>query len=413
MTAVENQPGPGISLQQSDVFETSDLPESDQYYFPVEESDVIETVDVTTNQAFSRFQGSVVDNSKVDFSDTIRNCRRKGYIVWRGESKENEEETPVKKYQRLNCEIRELLDEIKEAKSTGSSDLESSSLHNLAGQVEVLHKCLLELRMEDVVGVEALNSMTNPQVAIRDQLTNEINQIQMMKVSQRNLDDVNTAQASTNQAKQSPQQLQYSLLMKPERMKLQNSSELTSLVDRITAIESCLQENKEDMDNIRMDTGKKTLSEAISVLSSKSTILEPRNLDHIEGRLALLIQRIKDDENSDSSSTAEENESTMQNIQHLDKLMNKSNIMLQEVPDVIDRLEALNPLHTQASQLNQAILQLEITQKQLVSQTGNNSTLLKEVESRLQQNIASISNNFDKLQHRIDAVKEANKQPKK
>ena len=30
----------------------------------------------------------------------------------------------------------------------------------------------------------------------------------MMKVSQRNLDDVNTAQASTNQAKQSPQQLQ-------------------------------------------------------------------------------------------------------------------------------------------------------------------------------------------------------------
>ena len=34
MTAVENQPGPGISLQQSDVFETSDLPESDQYYFP-------------------------------------------------------------------------------------------------------------------------------------------------------------------------------------------------------------------------------------------------------------------------------------------------------------------------------------------------------------------------------------------
>ncbi len=28
-------------------------------------------------------------------------------------------------------------------------------------------------------------------------------------------------------------------------------------------------------------------------MSSKATILEPRNLDHIEGRLALLIQRMK------------------------------------------------------------------------------------------------------------------------
>ncbi len=30
--------------------------------------------------------------------------------------------------------------------------------------------------MEDVIGTEALNSMTNPQVALRDHLTNEINQ---------------------------------------------------------------------------------------------------------------------------------------------------------------------------------------------------------------------------------------------
>ena len=30
--------------------------------------------------------------------------------------------------------------------------------------------------MEDVIGAEALNSMTNPQVALRVHLTNEINQ---------------------------------------------------------------------------------------------------------------------------------------------------------------------------------------------------------------------------------------------
>jgi hypothetical protein len=32
-----------------------------------------------------------------------------GYIAWKGEKEENREETPVKKYQRLNCEVRHIL----------------------------------------------------------------------------------------------------------------------------------------------------------------------------------------------------------------------------------------------------------------------------------------------------------------
>jgi len=401
---------PGIIMETSEVFETSELPESDQYYFAVEESDVIETLDVTTNQAFSRFQGSNVDNSKVDFSDTIRNCRRKGYVVWRGENKPKEDETAVKKYQRLNCEIRELIEEIQAAKCANQTDLDGASLESLAGQVDLLHKCLLELRMEDVIGTEALNSMTNPQVALRDHLTNEINQIKNMKLNERNSDSNNTAQAEEHKTNQ----LHYSLLMKPSTQSLQTGSELARLVDRLTALESCLGENKEDLDNIRVDTGKKNLSEAVSVLSSKATILEPRNLDHIEGRLALLIQRMKDEEGNESStaSSIEESETTMEKVQHLDKLMTKSNKMLQEIPDLIDRMEALNPLHTQATDLNQSILQLEVTQKQLVTQTANNSALLKEVESKLQENLAKIANNFESLQIRIDTVKANADKPK-
>jgi hypothetical protein len=29
-----------------------------------------------------------------------------GYIAWKGETEASKEETPVKKYQRLNCEVR-------------------------------------------------------------------------------------------------------------------------------------------------------------------------------------------------------------------------------------------------------------------------------------------------------------------
>jgi len=109
--------GPGINLDTCEVFESSDLTEADQHYFPVEETtDSIETIHITTSQAFGRFKGAYVDNDTVDFSDSIRNSRRKGYIAWKGEENTEEEETPVKKYQRLNCEIRELIDEIKEVK---------------------------------------------------------------------------------------------------------------------------------------------------------------------------------------------------------------------------------------------------------------------------------------------------------
>ena len=48
---------------------------------------------------------------------------------------------------------------------------------------------------------------------------------------------------------------QYSLLMKPSTQSLQTGSELARLVDRLTALEACLGENKEDLDNIRVDTG--------------------------------------------------------------------------------------------------------------------------------------------------------------
>jgi len=391
---------PAICLENSEVFETSDLPESDQYYFPVEESDTVETLHVTTNQAFSRFKGSVVSNSSVDFSDTIRNSRRKGYIVWTGEEKTSEQETPVKKYQRLNCEIRELLDELKEARGNKDIELDAASVERLSYQVEVLHKCLLEMRVEDVLGSEALASMTDPQVSMRDKLSSEIKQIKNLHIDQHSSDQMNTQQTA--------KQLNYSLLMKPDQQKLQSNAEMSSLVDRVDALERSVGvNNTEDLQIISIDTGRKNLVDAISVLSSKATILEPRNLDHIEGRLALLIQRMKDEGINEQSSdlTSDERSAVLDKVEHLDKLMTKSNSHLQNIPEVIQRMEALNPLHSQASSLNQGIIQLEIAQKQLLTQTCNNSTLLKEIEKKMQDNLSRIENNFDSLQARINQVK--------
>ena len=97
-----------ITLGELDVYETSDLPESDQNMVHYEETtDSIETLNITANEAFGKFKGKQLDSGNVDFSDKLRNSRRRGYIVWSGEEK-NPGETPVKKYQRLNCEVIKL-----------------------------------------------------------------------------------------------------------------------------------------------------------------------------------------------------------------------------------------------------------------------------------------------------------------
>merc|ERR1711936_1503485 len=108
---------PGFNLNSIDVYETYDLPEVDQHLHQNEETtESIENIAISANEAFGRFKGAYIYSSRVDFSDKLRNSKRKGYnVVWSGEPS-HEKESAVEKYQRLNCEIRELLEEMNTAK---------------------------------------------------------------------------------------------------------------------------------------------------------------------------------------------------------------------------------------------------------------------------------------------------------
>ena len=103
---------PGIAHDQPDVYETNDLPESDQNgsaeFDPT--SDSVETIHITANEAFGKFKSKNIEADNIDFSDRIRRSKRHGYITWSGEYQSNTgsqvKETPLQKYQRLNCEVR-------------------------------------------------------------------------------------------------------------------------------------------------------------------------------------------------------------------------------------------------------------------------------------------------------------------
>ena len=63
------------------------------------------------------------------------------YIAWTGDFElagKDETETPEQKYQRLNCEVRQLLDDLDQLKESGTEKVGNQSLIGLAKQTASL-----------------------------------------------------------------------------------------------------------------------------------------------------------------------------------------------------------------------------------------------------------------------------------
>lgn len=105
-----------------------------------------------------------MSSDKVDFSDRISRNLRTGYEVgnWELVAK-GETETILQKYQRINCEIGELMEEIQKIKSSGTDDATASLISSV--QVEDSLKKLADLRLEETLGADVVSSITDPQGA--------------------------------------------------------------------------------------------------------------------------------------------------------------------------------------------------------------------------------------------------------
>lgn len=382
----------------SDVYETSDLPEADQNMMNYEETtDSVETLQISANEAFGKFKGKCLDSNNVDFSDRLRNSRRKGYIVWSGEDSEPKpEETPVKKYQRLNCEVRELLDQISEAKRSKSSGLEENTLQGVTSQVQNLHKVLMELRLEEVLGQEVVDTMTNPQAASRKKL---LSQLDELKTDSSTAKKSNTANNKTNVA--SKDGFSYELFIKPETSALRQEAIVANLESRLAIIEQAIGYSKENMSTLSMETNQKTIGGAVNVLTAKTALLDPNNLDHVEGRLAALQQKLARLAESTSSLDTTDHKSK---LEELLSIATQSNTFYTSLPDLIDRMEALQTIHSQAGDFSGSLVELEAVQQQMVVEVGNNSSLLKETQDKFKQNLANIQANFGNLDARLEAL---------
>lgn len=124
----------------------------------------MERIHISATDAFNKFKGKFLKSDNVDFSERISKRIRTGYDARSGDWElvgDGEKETPLQKYQRLQCEMKELLEEVTkiqaEKKGEDVNCLISSS------QVEQALKKLTDLKLEESLGADLISSISDPQ----------------------------------------------------------------------------------------------------------------------------------------------------------------------------------------------------------------------------------------------------------
>jgi len=386
-----------ILMDSMEVFETSDLPEADQAILAARDdsgTDSIETLTISANEAFGRFKGAYIDSGAVDFSDKLRTTRRKGYtVVWTGEP-EKTEETPLKKYQRLNCEARELQDELVAARESQKSDISNATLENMSSQVELLHKQLVSLRLEEVLSAPLVHSLADPQAAAREKLLCQLEELRSGQQQQQQ------SQSQDSTQDEGKKKASYSLQLRASNPE---DSALASLESRLSALEASVGLSNENFSVVCMETNKKNLSQAVQVLASKTSLLDPYYLDHVEGRLGALQQKLMHLQDQkpglDSEAAAK--------LDTLLAVAEKSEPLYNSLGETVQRVESLQSLHAQAAEFSRNLLELETVQGQLTAQLGNNLALLNATKEKLPANMAAAEQNFASLFARIERLQKA------
>jgi len=396
---------PGIAFDQPDVFETCDLPESEQDYVSLDSghgTDAIETLHISATDAHSQFKGKILDAKHVDFSDRISYSRRRGYDARRVEwevNGEGEEETLVQKYQRLQCEINQLSQDVQTVKDDIPCGDGTTSATELSKQVDGLNQTLVNLKLEEQLGTQLVQNISEPQVALQKKLVNLLESFkQTGLVAEKKSEEKGKTSPPTGDGSA----ITYELYYAPEHAKLNQLARAAQLEKKIDRLETLIGNDSDKLSSLSAWTNHKSVLGAVQVLSSRLSLLEPAHLDHIEGRLHSVHTRMN---SIAEKKQAIDDADKQSKVTELYELVKKSETLCSALPEVVDRLVSLEDLHEQAMQFSRSIKQLDSAQSQLTNALQSNTDLVSAVQDKFTANLQTIQTNVESLDNRINKLK--------
>lgn len=217
----------------------------------------------------------------VDFSDRLGKKIRTGYDA-RSEdfelAGEGEKETPMQKCRRLQCEMHELITEVAalQAEQTTSKE-EKESFEAISNVVGASKKLLDSLRLEQVLGKETTAKNADADVK------NLLKEVEAYKSSGTTSAPIRTITEND----------------------LARSTRIAELEHRLHELESVVGAKPEKLSRLASSLGTTNLLEAVQQISTKAALLQPSQLDVIEGRLTNIANKM-DEINGKASGTSQD-----------------------------------------------------------------------------------------------------------
>ncbi|XP_077514614.1 LOW QUALITY PROTEIN: dynactin subunit 2 [Amblyomma americanum] len=381
---------PGIAYEQPDVYETEDLPESDQVVSDVgvDQSESVNTLSVSVTDAYDKFKGCSVDASTVDFTEGISRQPKKGYHVTSGEwemAGDKEPENLHQKYQRLQFEVRELLNEVQSIKESAQEGDQGSLAEPayLLQQAELVQKMLLDLDLERVLGAPTLQALSDPQAALHRTLVDQLERLR-----------AGPPPATAHVQKKPPAE--------PAQDSVQTTIKVASLEERIKKLENLVGSDPQKLSMLTSHTSGTCLTDVAQLLSSRLHLLESSHLDQVEARLSLLLQKMQ--QCAEKKSALEELDKTGK-VNELYELLKKADAMGNSLNQVVERLVCLQGVHEHALQFSKAVSQLDLVQQHLSLALKSNEKNLTEVQKNFEENTETIMKNLALLEAKMAALK--------
>ncbi|EDW72490.1 uncharacterized protein Dwil_GK20679 [Drosophila willistoni] len=368
---------PGIAYDQPDVYETPDEPEGENtsdFYDEEPENEAIERLHISANVAHKRFSGATLEGS-VDFSESIGRRIGRGYDM-RGSCDyvlmgQGEKETPVQKCQRLQIEMNELLNEVAALQVDRKiADEEKQSYDAVATVISTAKKVLESLKLEQVLGKE--------QVPNSKQVKALISQVEEFKQS-----GVLTAIPTPG-------------------TDFAATARVASLEQRLYQLEKAVGAQPEKLSRLTSVTNTSNVLEAVRQLSTKAALLQPEKLDAIEQRLSTLTGKM--DAIAEKSSGSAQDAKRDQKIVELYDIAKRTEPVVEILPQVIERMQALEALHKYANNFAMIIAEIEQKQGTITTSLVNNKELLHSVQETFAQNLETINSKVAKVEQRVTAV---------
>ncbi|KAF6209592.1 hypothetical protein GE061_015340 [Apolygus lucorum] len=394
---------PGIAYDQPDLYESADLPEADQVREdPEEDSDSIEHLHISAKSAINRFSGKVLDSGSVDFSDRLSRKHRTGYSALSGEWElvgEGEKETPLQKYQRIKCEMKELMEEITKIKEDQSSEIPNRTIIN---HLETMNRQLEELRLDRSMGTELVSNLADPQGAQIKKMLTDLDKLGGGDASPRPSGGGEVVRGGQSC------EVKYQVLSRPQQAQLAQAARIAELEARIHKLNSLVSAAPDTLRRLGGGSDK-SLIETSRLVASKVTLMDTTQLEPIEARMLGLLAKMDQVAERTSAITGSTDVERDNKIRELYELAKTAEEMSQLLPRTLDRMVALEALHQQGTNFVKSLNQIETMQQVLTNSCETTKEAIKRLEENFSTSIKSLKKSLEDVDARARSLAENRK----